>query len=383
MSTGSLFEESRGSSPTRTIFIVAAVALFVIVGVLAGAYYLTKPVEVKQEVRKEDELRDLIAAMLSQPRFSGDEFSMQILGKGRLQRLVRNTREVYMSYPQSSEEEFQGFVAKHFADPAKLEFAAEIGGRLVLGDYKMRITNERPYFFRTSLENFRLNTDQTLEFPYKTTKYTISLEESGAFLNNSKVYGGMLAADTSQKVEDRPIVFANHGIMVAKPEEPSLQRLTSAILGEQAATLTREERIQKIVDFVSNEIRYDYTEAVGAGETLKRPNEVLMTRSGDCSNKTILLASLLEQIEEDYLLLYCPKHITVAVPQGAFPLENKMDFDWEGKKWLIAETTLAGFQIGKTRVSSFANLMPVSYVQRPREKNLIFDANSYRALEFR
>lgn len=87
----------------------------------------------------------------------------------------------------------------------------------------------------------------------------------------------------------------------------------------------------------------------------------------------------LNKLESYYLLLNCPvKHITVAVA-GAFPLENKMDFDWKkGKKWLIAETTLAGFQIGKTRVRvrkpDAGELRSAS-----RGENLIFDANSYRA----
>jgi hypothetical protein len=145
----------------------------------------------------------------------------------------------------------------------------------------------------------------------------------------------------------------------------------------------RESKIQRLVDFVSNEIEYSYTGAVGRSETLKRPNEVLLTRNGDCSNKTILLASLLEQIGEDYLLLYCPKHITVAVPQGSFPNENKMDFEWERKNWLIAETTLPDFQVGKTKVNGFDKITPVNFVQRPKEKNLIFDASSMRVLEFR
>ena len=89
------------------------------------------------------------------------------------------------------------------------------------------------------------------------------------------------------------MIFANHGIMVAKPEEPSLRRLADELLKD--VTPTREARIQRLVDFVSAEIEYSYTEAVGSRETLKRASETLMTRTGDCSNKTILLASLLSR----------------------------------------------------------------------------------------
>jgi Transglutaminase-like superfamily len=200
------------------------------------------------------------------------------------------------------------------------------------------------------------------------------------FTNNSQIYGGRMIAEMSRTTNESPIAFANHGIMVAKPNEPSLQRLTNGLLKETEDN--REKKIQRLVDFVSNEIEYSYTEAVGGDETLKRADEVLMTRAADCSNKTILLASLLEQIGEEYILLYCPQHITVAVPQGNFPNENKLDFTWNGKPWMIAETTLPDFQIGKTRVQNFNKLTKIQYVQNPKETNVIFDANSYALLKF-
>jgi hypothetical protein len=168
--------------------------------------------------------------------------------------------------------------------------------------------------------------------------------------------------------------------MVAKPDEPSLKRLTEELLKDVEPS--REARIQRLVDFVSNDIQYSYAEALGSRETLKRANETLMTGNGDCSNKTILLASLLEQINEEYILLYCPGHITVAVPQGGFPDDNKLDFNWSHKNWMIAETTLPGFQIGKTPVKESNRLTHINYVQDPKNADVIFDANSYEVLKF-
>jgi hypothetical protein len=107
-----------------------------------------------------------------------------------------------------------------------------------------------------------------------------------------------------------------------------------------------------------------------------------MTRNGDCSNKTILLASLLEQIGEEYILLYCPRHITVAVPQGNYPNDNSLDFKWDKRSWMIAETTLAGFQIGYTKVQDFTRLTTINYVQDPKLSEIIFDANSFETLKF-
>jgi len=107
-----------------------------------------------------------------------------------------------------------------------------------------------------------------------------------------------------------------------------------------------------------------------------------MTRSADCSNKTILLASMLEQVGEEYILLYSPRHITVAIPQGEFNNENKLDFTWDNRSWVIAETTAPGFQVGKSMVLEPNRLTNVQYIQDPKNSNVIHDAVSYRILDF-
>ena len=83
-----------------------------------------------------------------------------------------------------------------------------------------------------------------------------------------------------------------------------------------------------------------------------------------------------------YLLLYMPRHITVAVPQGSFANDNKLDFTWDSKPWMIAETTLAGFQIGQTRIDDINKLARVNYVQDPKHSEVIFDASSFEVLKF-
>lgn len=380
MSSGSLFNAEQNSSSNRKLFIIAIIALIAVSGSAYTLYQYSKPKKKTVAEKTAEEIRDSTVMMLAQPTFSGDDFSRQILGKGRLQRYVWDKKEVYFSYPQTDAQEFEEFLNKYFADRAKVEIGTEKGGKIRLGDYILTISPESFYFFKTPLENIKIEPNQTLNFPFKNVNYSLSLEEMRNFTNNSQIYGGKMVAEMSRTTNESPIAFANHGIMVAKPNEPSLQRLTGELLKEIEDT--REKKIQRLVDFVSNEIEYSYTEAVGGGETLKRASEVLMTRSADCSNKTILLASLLEQIGEDYILLYCPQHITVAVPQGNFPNENKLDFTWNGKPWMIAETTLPDFQIGKTRVQNFNKLTKIQYVQNPKETNIIFDANSYALLKF-
>lgn len=382
MSSASIFDSESGKSSSWKLFLIGFVVLAIVCGAVYGLYVSGKPREKTSEEILGEEIRDSVVLMLAQPTFSGDEFEAQILGKGKMQRFDWKKREAYFSYPQADQTEFDEFLNKFFVDRMKVEIGLNTNGEIRLGNYTMNVSPENNFFFKTPITNVKIEPKQNLKFAFKDVNYDISLEEMRQFTNNSAVYGGKLIAEQSQRTDEPKIIFANHGIMVAKPDEPSLQRLVNELLKDETIKNDREKRIQRLVDFVSNEIEYSYTEAVGGRETLKRANEVLMTRSADCSNKTILLASLLEQIGEEYILLYCPQHITVAIPQGNFPNENKLDFEWNQKPWMIAETTLPGFQVGVTKVTETARLQTVNYVQVPRQKDIIFDASNYNLLKF-
>ena len=376
----SLFESHARRSINFKAVVIAAIALVVIVGAAVGIYRYTKPEMMTADDYLAEDIRNNTVLMLDYSTFSGDEFRKQILGRGKLEKFNRRSNEAYFTFPRSDEAEFNEFTAKYFYHPAKLEFGQEKNGKIDLGGYKMTASPDAPRFFKTYLDNIKLDITQTVSFLFYNVTYTASLRELRDLTNNSQVYGGKLITQASTRRDEPQFVFANHGIMVAKPDEPSLKRLSDELLKDIGPE--REARIQRLVDFVSNEIEYSYTEAVGSRETLKRGSETLMTRTGDCSNKTILLASLLEQIGEEYVLLYCPQHITVAIPQGNYANENKLDFTWNGKPWLIAETTLSGFQIGKTRVTRANILTKVEYVQNPKNADVIFDASSYEVLKF-
>lgn len=326
------------------------------------------------------EVRDTMVLLLDYSRFSGDEFREQLLGRGRLERYKRTIDEATFTYPQSSDEEFLFFINSHFWDITKVEFGAEKNGEIKLGDYKVTPSPNYARLFRTNLANIKIDHIKTLNFPYKEVAYQPTLEEIKNLSNNSQIYGGRMITQVPERSFSPTIIFANHGIMVAKPGEPSMKRLADDLLKNTEPS--RQARIQRLVDFVSNEIEYSYSEALSRGETLKRGSETLMTRNGDCSNKTILLASLLEQIGEEYVLLYTPRHITVAIPQGEIANVNKLDFTWEGREWLIAETTVPGFQVGTSLVTEPRLLTTVQYVQNPKNSGVIFDANSYEVLKF-
>lgn len=380
MSNGSLFDEEPKRGANSKIFVIAFAAFVLIAGAAYGAYLLSVPEPPDPNIALEDEIRSTTVALLAQPSFSGDEFRQQLLGKGRVAKFAWREKQAYFTFPETNESEFKEFLDKYIVDVSKVDFGKTDQGRIRLDDFELRISPAAARFFKTSTDNLRLDTSQTVSFPYSTVSYSASLDELRNLANSSQLYGGKLIAKASTRKDEPQMIFANHGIMVARPGEPSLKRLVDELLKDVGEN--REARIQRLLDFVSAEIEYSYTEAVAPSEKLKRASETLMTRNGDCSNKTILLASLLEQINEEYILLYCPRHITVAIPQGNFPNENKIDFSWSQKPWLIAESTLPGFQIGLTRIDDINKLTTVNYVQDPKLSEIIFDANSFETLKF-
>lgn len=368
------YEKSRVNFKSIVIGVAALVVLS------AGAYFaywMSIPVPRPQDDIVAEQIRDNTVMMLQYRTFSGDEFRKQILGDGRLERYVKVNDEAFFTLPRTSD--LDAFIEKNFFDRTRIDFGKDDGEMVRIGDYKIASEFDR-HFFRTNLANIRIPPKQTLTFPYSTVNYTMSLDEMNSFVRDESVYGGRMIAQQGERSNRPMTVFANHGIMVAKPDEPSLRRLADAILKDVGPD--RETRIQALVDFVANEIEYSYTEAVGGRETLKRANETLMTRNGDCSNKTILLASLLEQIGEEYILLYCPQHITVAVPMGNFPNENKVDFEFNSRQWVVAETTVKGFQVGRSKVDRPEILALVNYVQDPKHMDVIYDVNSGEFLKF-
>lgn len=360
--------------------LIGLAVLVLIAGSAYGLYVYSIPVGPTADDLLTDEVRSNTVMLLDYPSFSGDEFRQQVLGRGNLYKYIKVIDEAYFTYPQSTPEEFADFVAKNFYDITKVDLGEERKGEIWLGDRHEPLSPQMGHFIRTNLANIKIEARQKLKFAFKNVAYEPTLDEILRLTNNSQIYGGRMITQVPERSFKPMMVFANHGIMVARAGEPSLKRLADDLLRD--AGPTREERIQRLVDFVSNEIEYSYTEALGRGETLKRGDETLMTRTGDCSNKTILLASLLEQIGEEYVLLYCPRHITVAIPQGNYANINKLDFTWNSKPWLIAETTLSGFQVGKTLVNDSRLLTHVEYVQDPKNADVIYDANSYEILKF-
>jgi len=385
-----------GSSTWK--FVLAAVVAALLCGVGLVVYKLSvdtqRPGSRLSAMRKrlvgpsiDERTRDTMLAYLAQPGIAGTGVAEQVLGHLRLELLQVADREVYFSAPapQQSGETFDAMAARLLVDPKRVVMAADdLEGRMRLGDYSLRRSEEKSFFFKTPIDNVKFDPATVLKFPYGPVTYTLDMGEMGDYLQNKSIFGGRISARTGQNENGLPVVFANHGALVARPGETSLRRFVEELTRDMPADGegAREARVQRVLDFVSREIRYDMREATYNFELLKRPNEVLMSGESDCSNKAILLGSLLEQLGEDYLFVYLPQHITVAVRQGGFNAGNGLSLEWDGQTWVIAEGTAPGFRIGVDRLRNEEQFKQFQFVQRPRERDAIYDLATGRPLLF-
>ncbi len=373
--------------------VVLAVILMLAVG--GGALFLyRRSVATSRAAGKRKQLvertvdertRDALLSCLAQPGFVGTKISEQVLGPVHLELLQVSDREVYFSTPEKAGEALESIVAGFIIDSKRIVMAEDDGaGRLRLGKYSLLRSADKHLFFKTPIDNIRFDNGTVLKFPFKQVTYTLDMRELEDFMSNKSIFGGRMNARMEQTHDGRPVIFANHGAFVANRQETSLRRFVDELTRDiqPDAEGAREARVQRVLDFVSREIKYDFRETTYNFELLKRPNEVLMSGESDCSNKTILLGSLLEQLGEDYLFVYTPDHITVAVKQGGFPARNGLFLAWQGEVWLIAEGTMPGFRIGVDRVQEEAKLKQFKHVQRPRDRDVIFDLASGRQLSF-
>lgn len=385
------------SSTWKPVLVAVVVALLVGAGLVVYkvSVDLSRPGTLVSTVRKrlvgpsmDENTRYTLLSYLAQPGIAGTDVSDQVLGHVHLEILQMSEREVYFSAPAPSlsGETFEAVLARLVVDPKRVETAHDdnLGGYMRLGVYSLVRSTEKSFFFRTPMDNVKFDPATVLKFPYAQATYTVDMREMSDFIQNKNIFGGRLNALTGQTQGGRPVVFVNHGAMVAQHGETSLTRFVRELTRDIPADGegAREVRVQRVLDFVSREIKYDQRAATYSFELLKRPNEVLMSRESDCSNKTILLGSLLEQLGEDYIFVYLPQHITVAVPQGRFPAANGLSLEWEGQTWIIAESTAPGFRIGVDRLEDEEQFKRFKYVQRPRERDVIFDLATGRQLLF-
>ncbi|MCK4670041.1 MAG: transglutaminase domain-containing protein [Nanoarchaeota archaeon] len=344
--------------------------------------------KIKEQIEEELKImRASILSYLAQPSFTSSDFMNQITGiDARMEMIELGDRMVYMSIP--SDNDYNEAAQKLSVDPNSVEWGQlDDEGNLVLGPYVLN--KDDVYFMRVPIDDFKIDPETRVKINYKNVlNYDISMDELNDFIINKSIYGGLLNVYAGDNPTGIPRQFANHGVMVARKGESSLQRFVSRLL---KGCKTNEQKAQRLLDFVTLGIEFDET-ANDNGDTLKRPNEVLMTKKADCSGKSILLASLYEQTGLDYFFLYTKDHITVAVA-GDFKNENDLCFEFKDKNYFIAEATYGDvlpngkvipgrFVIGKSEQIENPTEGMIGY-QMPGEDAPVFNMSTGKAYPFR
>ncbi|MDM7923768.1 MAG: hypothetical protein QUS14_15830, partial [Pyrinomonadaceae bacterium] len=133
-----LFGSSTKKGSNKTIIIVTFAALLLFGGAGYGLYRYSAPEPPDLSAIRSAEIKETMVFLLAQPSFSGDEFREQLLGRGRIAKYAWKEKQVYFTYPEASEEEFQAFLSKHIAVVSKVDFGKTVNGTIRLDDYELR-----------------------------------------------------------------------------------------------------------------------------------------------------------------------------------------------------------------------------------------------------
>lgn len=308
-------------------------------------------------------LNKTVLNYMLQPEYSGGGFELQVIGhdwvlKGQG---FNEYQMVFASEIEIRRSELAGF----FGDPQTVEFARRNGNEWSFADGSSYTWPEYRTVVQVHASQMVFDPDKALHFGYGRVAYEPRLSELEKYFVERKTVLWFRGLEALPKAGNT--VVANHGAYVARPKEPSLVRLCERLVRYGDAK-ERPQKIQFLLDFVTNNILYNDTEALADFETLKAPNEVLMTGTSDCSGQTILFASLLEQLGVDYFLGYTSDHITVYVAATGFELSNGYEIEVDGVGYTQAECTVKDFQIGRTKLQTPIRAADIEILQRPREK---------------
>ncbi|MDP2388528.1 MAG: hypothetical protein Q8M29_19295 [Bacteroidota bacterium] len=296
-----------------------------------------------EQINTEKDKRDAIVAYLVQPYFRNDDFCKQLTATNAKPEIFDLHEQVI--YFSVSENEFNkgDVISKLCAYPDSVKYSTSPNRNKELGKYS--VVCDSCKFFSFPVSCLILPKQCNFTADYKNIQYSIADTELINYAQYKSVYGGELYF---KKFSSDNAYNANHAAVVTKGIEPSLKRFVNKLIGNET---NKEKQIQILLHFVTNEIAYDSIEGyMITTDVLKKANEVLLTKKSDCSGKTILYASLLEQIGAEYRLAYLKGHICV-ITKGNFKNENKYVFEWDNQNYYLAETTCPDFEIGVSKLA--------------------------------
>ena len=228
-----------------------------------------------------------------------------------------------------------------------------------------------------------INTTPSIKIHHTELKASSSLEENSTYVRpNIKTILGNIKRSLKPTVYSGSKMFDDNGVktfsyvpFISKKSDSTIAAIVKKLT---FGAKTREEEIQRILDFVTEEIQYNdsskYTDMSKLNAYL-----ILKSRKGNCAGKTILYASMLEQVEADYYLTYFDEHLTVAV-QGDFSDDNREYFVSGGKKYFFAETTDSGYVIGKTKLEDPNRFRDIILLQKVGDNTKPYNMRLHKPL---
>jgi hypothetical protein len=317
---------------------------------------------------------DVVLMTLAKPDFAGSELKRDLICGADVVLIDQTRRSVYFSLPKSAFQEghekaqVDAIASKFVVDTERIDFGVIEGMQARFGNYILRRSLEKWVFFSTPLDNLRLRTDSSLRFKYKNAEYHVSSGELKSFQTNASVRGGRLAIDVAAYAKDvGKRLLPSFSAFVTVPGEPSLSHFVRYLT---KGISDPEKKFQRLTDFVTNEIQ---TDSGPNAIAVKKSSEILMTRRGGRTSKTVLLASLIEQTEMEYAFAYSGQDVWIAVPQSGFQNVNSLSFGFSDKQWTLIDSNTPGFIIGQTTPLAPPALDKLILLQFPQQQGRVFD----------
>ena len=252
-------------------------------------------------------------------------------------------------------------LAKVALDTTQVEFSPCVSGECEFGGMTGNIDGY--YAFRMPSTNLKVDSSQTFTCNLKDDKVNISFKELSQELDSTIYYNTQKHVDLSDFFQTQNIA-CNIGAYVSKKgKDPIIKKLVDSLT---EGLKTNEAKAQKLLDFTTSQIEYSYEDHWYQAEITKRAHEVLFAGEADCSGKSTLYASMLEEANIPYCFLYFMNHINVGV-QGKFSSNNKYQAKIDGVTYYMAETTTPNFIIGESKLSNAEILEEVKFYQIPQK----------------
>lgn len=257
-------------------------------------------------------------------------------------------------------------------DTGKVEFAPCESGPCEFGGMSGNIDGY--YVFRIPEQNLKVDSNRAMNCLLKDYPLQLSLKELSHLRDSSITYNTPPYMDLTN-FAGYQVKCGNIGSYISQGGKDAFIKRLAEQLTSNAKT--PEEKYTLLLNFVSHKILYSFEDYWYEAEITKRAHEVVFSGEADCSGKSTLYASLLEALHLPYCLLYFEHHMNVGVP-GKFPAENGYQIDLEGTRYFMAETTVPGFEIGKSRLSNVEILEHPTFYQIPNKSEAVLEVGGIK-----